>query len=292
MNAATPGTRLTVDDIGRRKREGVPIVMATAYDYVSGSAVDAAGVDIILVGDSAATTMLGLTATRDVTLPEMLMLTRAVSRGVSRALLVGDLPFGSYESSDDRAVATAREFAAAGCGAVKMEGAGAIVERVSAVIRSGIPVMGHVGLRPQQLVAGEPGHVEGKTADQAVQVILDAKALEAVGCFALVVEAVPAQLGDTLVRHVGLPVIGIGAGASTDGQVLVTYDLVGLTEGHVPKFVKKYREMRQELIEAMKEFSADVRARRYPAREHSYGMSAAELESLRLQVSRWEATSR
>lgn len=171
-----------INDLAAAKRDGRPIVMATGYDFASANALDAAGVDIVLVGDSAAMTVLGLPATRDVTLDEMLMLTRAVRRGLSGALLVGDLPFGTYEDSDAQAVATARRFADIGVDAVKMEGAGATASRARAVIAAGIPVMGHVGLRPQQLVAGQRAYVEGRTADDAMTLLKDANELEAAGC--------------------------------------------------------------------------------------------------------------
>lgn len=254
--------------------------MATAYDYVSASAVCAAGVDIVLVGDSAATVMLGLAATRLVTLDEMLMLTRAVRRGTDGPLLIGDLPFGTYESSDALAVETAKRFADAGCDAVKMEGGGDTVFRAAAVIAAGIPVMGHVGLTPQELVPGEAARVKARSADAAIRVLDEARALESVGCFALVFEAVPALVSDRLVPLIGIPIIGIGAGAATDGQVLVTYDLLGLTDGHIPRFVHRYAELKRDMIDAIHRYADDVRTHRFPGREHVYGFDAAEIEKL------------
>lgn len=277
--------RFGVADVAAAKRDGRPIVMATGYDFASASALDAAGVDIVLVGDSAAMTVLGLPATRDVTLDEMLMLTRAVRRGLAGAMLVGDLPFGTYEASDAQAVATARLFAEIGCDAVKMEGAGATVSRVRAVIAAGIPVMGHVGLRPQQLIGGQPAHVEARSADDAMTLLRDANALEAAGCFALVVEAVPAPVMAALTSRIQVPTIGIGAGPSTDGQVLVTHDLLGLTAGHVPKFVKRYAELRRDIIDAVARYADDVRARRFPDAAHAYGMRSAEVEALHARLS-------
>lgn len=282
-SSAQTGARFRVADLAAAKRDGRPIVMATGYDYSTAIALDAAGVDIVLCGDSAAMTVLGLPATRDVTLDEMLMLTRAVRRRLTGAMLVGDLPFGTYEQSDDQAVATARRFAEIGCDAVKMEGA--VTSRVRAVVAAGIPVMGHVGLRPQQLVAGQPGHVEAKSADDAVRLFEDAHALETAGCFALVIEAVPAQVMAELAPRLRIPTIGIGAGPSTDGQVLVTHDLLGLTSGHIPKFVKQYADLRRTIIDAVAHYADDVRARRFPDVAHTYGMRSAEVDALRTRLS-------
>jgi len=277
---AAPAARFTIADLAARARQRVPIVMATAYDFVSGSAADAAGVDLVLVGDSAATVMLGLATTRDVSLDEMLMLTRAVRRGVSRALVVGDLPFGTYEASDAQAVETAKRFAGIGCDLVKLEGAGSIADRARAVIAAGVPAMGHVGLRPQQLLAGEPARVPVRTAAAALELIADARALESAGCAAIVLEAVPAAVAERLAARVRVPVIGIGAGAATAGQVLVTYDLLGLTEGHVPRFVKQYASLKREMIDAIEQYAGDVRGHRFPEPRHTYGMDAAEVAEL------------
>jgi 3-methyl-2-oxobutanoate hydroxymethyltransferase len=278
------GSRFKVGDLAEAKRAGRPIVMATGYDYVSARAIDAAGVDIVLVGDSAATTVLGLPVTREVTLDEMLMLTRAVRRGITNAMLVGDLPFGTYESSDEQAVATARVYADIGCDAVKMEGAGEIASRVRAVVDSGMPVMAHVGLRPQRLTAGEAARVEGRSADDAMRLLDDAHALEDAGCCSMVVEAVPASVMALLAPLIDVPTIGIGAGWSTDGQVLVTTDLLGLTDGHVPKFVKSYADLRVQMIGAFERFAEDVRARRFPDEAHSYGVPAREVEALQQRL--------
>jgi 3-methyl-2-oxobutanoate hydroxymethyltransferase len=275
-----PRARTTLRDLADKKLRHEPIVMATAYDYVLASAASAAGVDIVLVGDSAATVMLGYAATREVTLDEMLMLTRAVRRGTDGPLLIGDLPYGTYESSDALAVETAKQFAAAGCDAVKMEGGGDTIARAAAVIAAGIPVMGHVGLTPQNLEPGEAARVHARSADAALRVLEDARALERVGCCALIFEAVPALVSEKLVPLIHIPVIGIGAGVATDGQVLVTYDLLGLTDGHIPKFVQRYADLKRDMIEAVQHYADDVRARRFPAREHTYGFDALEKEKL------------
>jgi 3-methyl-2-oxobutanoate hydroxymethyltransferase len=272
--------RFTLDDLRDRKRRGIPLVMATAYDYVTAAAIDDAGIDLALVGDSAAMTILGLPATREVSLDEMLMLTRAVRRGLRRALLIGDLPFGTYETSDEQALTTARQFAAVGCDAVKMEGGGEVVSRVRALGAEGIRVVGHLGLTPQRLKPGETARVEAKSSDAALKLLADAKALEAAGCVAMIFEAVPAAVSDQLVPQIEVPVIGIGAGAALDGQVLVTADLLGLTRGHIPKFVKRYAQLGDAMVDALTRYAADVRDRRFPDAEHTYAMDAAERAAL------------
>jgi len=267
-----------------KKERREPIVMVTAYDYVTARAAEAAGVDAVLVGDSAATTMLGLATTRGVMVDEMLMLTHAVRRGITVPFVIGDLPFGSYESSDRRAVNTATLFADAGCDAVKMEGAGPTVDRARAVIAAGIPVMGHVGLLPQRLLAGDRPHVQGVTADAALALLEDALALQAAGCCSIVFEATPAAVAALLVPRVQIPVIGIGAGVDTDGQVLVSYDLLGLTEGHTPRFVQQYAHLRETMVAAFTAYSEDVRARRFPTSHHVYGIAATELDDLTRRI--------
>jgi 3-methyl-2-oxobutanoate hydroxymethyltransferase len=268
------------------RRRGEKIVMVTAYDAPSGRLADAAGVDLILVGDSAAMVVLGYETTRLVTIEEMLMLTRAVRRGAPSSLVIGDLPYQSYESSNALAIATAQRFADAGCDAVKMEGAGATVERARAVIAAGIPVMGHVGLTPQQTGDPEGFRVHGKTASAALDIIAAARQLDAAGCFSIVAEAMPAAVARVLTPRVSVPVIGIGAGVDTDGQVLVFHDLVGLYDAHVPRYVKRYAELKASMIDAVARYAADVRARRFPGPEHVYRMDPAELEKLNEQVKR------
>jgi 3-methyl-2-oxobutanoate hydroxymethyltransferase len=270
-----------IQDIIALKARHTPIVMVTAYDYSSARAAEASSVDMVLVGDSAATTMLGLASTREVTLDEMLMITRAVRRGLVRPLLVGDMPFGTYEASNALAVDTARRFVQAGCDAVKMEGAGPIADRVEAVVAEGISVMGHVGLTPQQLQAGEVPRVAGRTADAALRVLEDAIQLQEAGCFSLVFEAIPAVVATRLMDLMAIPVIGIGAGNGTDGQVLVAYDLFGLTDGRIPRFVKQYADLQQQMVRALTQFADDVRQRRFPAHDHTYGgVADGELAAL------------
>jgi 3-methyl-2-oxobutanoate hydroxymethyltransferase len=279
--------RLSTDDVGRIKSRGVPIVMVTAYDFNTASVADAAGVDIVLVGDSAAMTMLGYDSTRSVSLDEMLMLTRAVRRGLTRPLLVGDLPFGSYERSDAQALDTAARFVEAGCDAVKLEGGGVErIARVRALISSGIPVMGHVGLTPQSTGEGEGFRVAGRRPEDALEIFEAARALEAAGCFAIVFEAIPAAVAELLVPRIGVPVIGIGAGVGTDGQVLVFDDLVGLYDGRSPRFVKRYGEARAQMVTAVEQYAAEVRARSFPDAERGYTVDAAALEELRVLLTK------
>jgi 3-methyl-2-oxobutanoate hydroxymethyltransferase len=279
------GHRVTTQELQRLKDSGTPIVMVTAYDYTSASVAESAGVDVVLVGDSAAMTMLGYESTRQVSLDEMLMLARAVRRGMQRPLLVGDLPFGSYESSNDKAIATAARFVEAGCDAVKLEGGSAsIVERVSALIAMGIPVMGHVGLTPQSTGLGEGFRVHGRTAATAIDILDESLALERAGVFAMVYEAIPAAVTALLVPRIHVPIIGIGAGPATDGQVLVFDDLVGLYAGRAPKFVKRFGEMRADMQSAVERYAGEVRERQFPASTHTYGIDASELDALRSQL--------
>jgi 3-methyl-2-oxobutanoate hydroxymethyltransferase len=236
---------------------------------------------MVLVGDSAATNVLGYRSTREIPVEELLMLTRAVHRGVRGALLVGDLPFSTYEASDALAVETARRFIDAGCDLVKVEGAAEILSRVRAIVSYGIGVAGHVGLLPQGAANADELKVRGRSADEAVAIVNDARALEAAGASVLVIEAVPSPVADAVAQRVRVPVIGIGAGAGVDGQVLVYHDLLGLGTGRVPKFVRPYAALREEAVRAISAYAADVRARRFPAAAEAYSMSATELSAFR-----------
>ena len=250
---------------------GEPIVMLTAYDFPSARIAVAGGVDVILVGDSAAMTVLGYSSTREISADELIMLTRAARRAVDDIPLIGDLPFGSYETSDEQAVASARRFMdEAGCDAVKLEGAGEMLPRVRAIIAAGIPVFGHVGLLPQSVRTREGYRARGRDPQQAIDIIADADALAAAGCSGIIVEAVPSPVTAIVTRRVKVPVIGIGAGVDTGGQVLVYHDLLGFTEGRLPRFVKQYASARETLVAAVRAWSAEVRARSYPAVEHTY----------------------
>ena len=273
---------VTVPALAEMKREGKPIVMVTAYDHPSAQVVEEAGVDIVLVGDTAAMTVLGHNSTTPVTLDEMMVLTAAVRRGLTTPLLIGDLPFGSYEASNELAISSAQRFVKeAGVNAVKLERGGASVDRARAIIRTGIPVMGHVGLTPQTESALGGFRAQGKTAKRAAQIAEEALALEAVGCFAIVFEAIPAAVTEMLMPKISVPVIGIGAGPATDGQVLVWHDLLGIYGGHQPKFVKRYAELRQRMVAGVSEYAGEVRNRRFPGPEHVYSIEPAELDELR-----------
>jgi len=223
------GKPVTLSSLGEKKALGEPIAMVTAYDYPSAGVAEAAGVDVVLVGDSAAMTVLGYPSTVPVSVEEMLMLAAAVRRGLETPLLVGDLPFGSYEVSDEQAVTTAQRFVKeAGCDAVKLERGGSSVDRAKAIVAAGIPVMGHVGLTPQTATALGGYRSQGRTAERALEVARDAIALQDAGCFSMVFEAVPSDLTDLVMPRLDIPVIGIGAGPATDGQVLVFHDLLGI----------------------------------------------------------------
>src|SRR5690349_24148158 len=238
---AAPPVRkpVTLTKLGEMRALGEPIVMVTAYDHPSALVVEEAGVDVVLVGDSAANNVLGYADTVPVTVEELLMLTRAVRRGLKTPLLVGDLPFGSYEASDAHAIETAHRFVKeAGCDGVKLEGGGAMAERARAIVRAGVPVMGHVGLTPQTATALGGYRAQGRTAERAKAVLEDALALQEVGCFAIVFEAIPSEVTDVIMEFMEVPIIGIGAGGSTDGQVLVLHDLLAIHTGFKPKFVK------------------------------------------------------
>jgi 3-methyl-2-oxobutanoate hydroxymethyltransferase len=284
-NQIPPTHRLpmTLPLLMEKKRLGEPIVMVTAYDYPSARAAEAAGVDLVLVGDSAATTVLGYTATTPVELDDMLVLARAVRRGLNTPLLIGDLPFGSYEVSDEQAITTAmRMVKDAGCEAVKLEGGGASsVSRAAAIVGAGIPVMGHVGLTPQTSTALGGWKAQGRNATAAARIYAEALALQEAGCFAIVFEAIPSAVAEELMPHLSVPVIGIGAGPSTDGQVLVFHDLLGIRDGLGPRFVKRYANLQQEMNEGVTAYAEDVRLRRYPGPEHTYKIDPAELEELR-----------
>ena len=269
------------------RERGTPIVMLTAYDYPTARIAQAAGVDVVLVGDSAANVVLGYASTREIRVDELLVLTRAARRGIDAVPLVGDLPFGSYEPSDEMAVATAKRFVdEAGCDAVKLEGAGTMLSRVRAIVAAGIPVVGHVGLLPQSVVTPDGYRAQGRDAEQALGIITDGIALEAEGCAALIVEAVPAEVATLLTLRVSIPVIGIGAGAGTNGQVLVFHDLLGLGEGRVAKFVERYAEGRVVLEDAARRWADDVRAGRYPREEHTYAIAPETLAVVRERLGR------
>lgn len=276
---------ITLPRLAEMKLNAEPIVMVTAYDYPSAQIAEAAGVDMVLCGDSAAMTVLGHSSTTPVSLDEMLVLARAVRRGLRTPMLVGDLPFGSYERSNDQAIESAMRYVKeAGCDVVKLERGGVSVERARAIVRAGIPVMGHVGLTPQTATALGGFKAQGKTADQAVRIAEEALALQAAGCFSIVFEAVPTALSEVLVTKLSVPVIGIGAGVATDGQVLVWHDLLGIYGGRQAKFVKRYANLREQMLNGVAEYAREVRERSFPGPEHGYSIEPEELEAFRRYV--------
>jgi len=282
-----PATRkpITLMKLAEKRALGEPIVMVTAYDHPSALAVEAAEVDMVLVGDSAANNVLGYPDTVPITVEELLMLSAAVRRGLKTPLLVGDLPFGSYEASDAQAISTAHRFVKeAGCDAVKLEGGGAMADRARAIVRAGVPVMGHVGLTPQTATALGGYRAQGRTAARAKAVLEDALALQDAGCFAIVFEAIPNEVTDVIMEFMEIPVIGIGAGPSTDGQVLVLHDLLAIHQGFKPKFVKEYAAVGQEMVRGVRAYAEEVRNRAFPGPQHSYGIAPEELERLRSSV--------
>jgi 3-methyl-2-oxobutanoate hydroxymethyltransferase len=282
--APAPG-KLPITELLEMKQNGSPIAMITAYDAPSGRLADAAGADVILVGDSAAMTVLGHDSTVPATMEEMLVLNRAVRRGARRPLIVADMPFGSYQVSDELAVTNAVRFVKeAGADAVKLEGAGPMLDRTRAIVGAGIPVMGHIGLTPQSATALGGFKAQGRTAAKAAQLVRDALALEQAGCFALVLEAVPSPVAARITELLAIPTIGSGAGGETDGQVLVWHDLLGLYDGHAPRFVKQYAQLATQIQEAVEAYVTDVRERRFPEEVHTYGMPEEELAAFEAEV--------
>lgn len=272
---------VSILDLARKKEQRQPITMLTAFDYPTARALDAAGLDVILVGDSLGMVVLGYPSTLPVTLEQMLHHCRAVARGASRALLVGDMPFLSYQVSIPEAVRNAGRFLQeAGMAAVKLEGGREMVSTVEAIVRAGIPLMGHIGLTPQSLHKLGGNKPQGRTARAAKGLLEDALALQEAGCFALVLESIPARVAGLISRHLAIPTIGIGAGLDCDGQVLVTSDLLGLFDRFTPKFVRQYAKLLEEMQRAFEAYRRDVEARSFPAPEHTVDLPEAEWQSL------------
>jgi len=260
------------------KRRGEKIVMVTAYDAPGGRLADAAGADLILVGDSAAMVVLGHESTVPATVDEMLVLTRAVTRGARRPVVIADMPFGSFQVSDELALENAIRFLKeGGAEAVKLEGAGPSLSRVRALVGAGIPVMGHIGLTPQSATMLGGFKAQGRTAERAVRLYEEALALEAAGCFSIVLEAVPAAVAERITEALAIPTIGIGAGAACDGQVLVWHDLLGLYEGRAPRFVKQYANLSDEITRALGAYVDEVRSGAFPEQRHTYAIPEEEL---------------
>ncbi len=278
---STARQKVTTRTFMLKKKRGQPITMLTAYDYPTALAVDKAGIDSILVGDSLGMVVLGYENTLPVTMEDMLHHCRAVARGASAPLLVGDMPFMSYQSSVNKAVENAGRFLQeAGMDAVKLEGGRERADAVQAIAGAGIPVMGHIGLTPQSVHAFGGFRAQGKTASAAKRLIEDAHILQEAGAFSIVLEAVPAQLAQLISEQLAIPTIGIGAGVGCDGQVLVTHDLIGQFDRFVPSFVRQYAQMHQIVLEAMQSYAQDVENKQFPAEEHSIFMKDEQWEQL------------
>lgn len=275
-----PAKKLTIPDIKNRKNS-TPISVMTAYDYPWARLVDGAGIDIVLVGDSLGMVVLGYADTVSVTMEEMIHHSKAAVRGVERALVITDMPFGSYNSSIPAAISNATRLLKEGrADAVKVEGGEEMAATVAALVRAGIPVQGHIGLTPQTATSLGGFKVQGKSALAARQLLDDARALEAAGCFSVVLEAIPAPLAEHITKEIGIPTIGIGAGPGCDGQVLVIHDLVGLYDRFTPKFVKQYATISESVTAALAQYKADVESRAFPTQAHSFTMETSEMEQL------------
>jgi len=277
--------KVTTLTFRQKKERGEPITMLTAYDYPTSLAMDKAGVDAILVGDSLAMVVLGYENTLPVTMEEMLHHSRAVARGAKSSLLIGDMPFMSYQVSVEEAVRNAGRFLQqGGMDAVKLEGGRERADAVRAIVGAGIPVMGHIGLTPQSVNQLGGFRAQGKTAAAAKRLLEDAKILEEAGAFSLVLESVPARLAEVISKQISIPTIGIGAGAGCDGQVLVTHDLLGLFDRFTPKFVKKYANLHEMMQKAFAEYVDDVETKRFPAVEHTVEMSDEEWDEFQKET--------
>jgi 3-methyl-2-oxobutanoate hydroxymethyltransferase len=278
--------KLPLPELLEMKRRGEKIVMVTAYDAPSGRLADAAGVDLILVGDSSGMVVHGRESTVPVTLEEILLMTQWVSRGAKRPLVIADMPFGSYEASNEQAIGNAvRLVKDGGADAVKLERGGTTIERAKAIVDAGIPVMGHVGLTPQTATVLGGFKAQGRTADRAEQLIEDALGLQEAGCFAIVLEAVPPPVARAATRALAVPTIGIGAGGDTDGQVLVWHDMLGYYEGHAPRFVKRYAELSDAIVDALGRYAEEVRSGAFPEEQHTYKMPDDERAAFEAGVS-------
>lgn len=282
--SATPNInrkKITTHSLRLKKERGEPITMLTAYDYPTALAIDRAGVDAILVGDSLGMVVLGYENTLPVTMEDMLHHCKAVARGAKSAHLIGDMPFMSYQVSAAEAVRNAGRFLQeGGMDAVKLEGGREVASTAEAIVNAGIPVLGHIGLTPQSVHKLGGWKTQGKTARAAKRLLEDAQILEDIGCYALVLEAIPDRVAELISQKLSIPTIGIGAGCGSDGQVLVTHDLLGLFDRFTPKFVKKYANLHAEMNRAFGEYIADVQHHQFPAAEHSHPIDDEEFRAL------------
>lgn len=276
---ATAGKKVTLLDLQSKKDQGLPIAMLTAYDYPSALLVDQAGIDVILVGDSLGMVVLGMESTVPVTMDEMLHHCRAVARGARRSSLVGDMPFMSYQADIAEAIRNAGRFLKEGrMDAVKLEGGREVSATVSAIVDAGIPVMGHIGLTPQSASKLGGYRVQGKSAADAMRLLDDALALQEAGCYAIVLEAIPAPVAQAISTRLNIPTIGIGAGPGCDGQVLVFHDLIGLFDRFTPRFVRRYAQVGESISSAVRAFAEDVTSGSFPSSEHTFAIDDNEMQ--------------
>ncbi len=275
------GKRITTTSFRKMKQSKEKITVLTAYDYPTAKIVDQSGMDAILVGDSLGMVVLGYKDTTQVTMEDIVHHTKAVSRGTERALVISDMPFLSYHMGIEKSVYHAGRLIQEGqAHAVKLEGGKEIIPDVKAIIKAGIPVMGHIGLTPQSVHKLGGYYIQGKTKEQAMQLIEDAKALEAAGVFSIVLELVPKELAEIISSQIAIPTIGIGAGVGCDGQVLVVHDMLGLYQGNTPKFVKKYGDLALSMQQAISAYISEVKQGTFPREEHSFHTEQADLKSL------------
>ena len=274
----------TVQDIMQMKKEKKKISVITSYDYTLASLCDKAGIDVLLVGDSAGMVMLGYENTIPVTMDQMCMFTEAVSRARKDSLLVSDLPFMSYQASIEDAINNSGRLIKAGADAVKLEGGSIMAETISAIVDVGIPVMGHIGLQPQTTMLSEGYKVQGKTKDTAMKLIEDAKELEDAGVFSIALEMVSHEVAQIISETVSIPVIGIGSGVNCDGQVLVVQDLLGMYDKIKPKFAKRYMNLSEDIVKSLQDYKKDVESGEFPSKENSFSMNEEELKKLREQI--------
>ena len=274
----------TVQDIINMKKEKKKVSVITSYDYTLASLCDKAGIDVLLVGDSAGMVMLGYENTISVTMEQMCMFTEAVSRARVNSLLVADLPFMSYQASIEDAINNSGRLIKAGADAVKLEGGSIMAETISAIVDVGIPVMGHIGLQPQTTMLSEGYKVQGKTKDTAMKLIEDAKELEDAGVFSIALEMVSHEVAQIISETVSVPVIGIGSGVNCDGQVLVVQDLLGMYDKIKPKFAKRYMNLSEDIVKSLGDYKKDVESGAFPTKENSFSMNEEELEKLREQI--------
>jgi 3-methyl-2-oxobutanoate hydroxymethyltransferase len=272
--------RISIKDIVTMKQKLQKISVLTAYDYSTALICDRAGVDILLVGDSAGMVMLGYPTTNQINMEEMLIFCSAVSRGAKRAIIIADMPFGSYQISISEAIANAVKFIKVGSQAVKLEGGIEIIDTIKGIVNTGIPVMGHIGLKPQTTNLWEGYRSQGRTKISGLKLIEDAKALEEAGVFSIVLEMVTSEVAEIISKNISIPTIGIGSGSSCDGQVLVLHDLLGIYQDIKPKFVKRYAELSKSIFEAVSVYVNDVKSSKFPEEENTFHISPSDLEEL------------